>query len=255
MTAKMTAAGRACESERPDRLFNDPLARALAGEEAFSGRRRCGFCARRRTTLRTQRHPVRHGLSSATHSATRRRAGTRPRKAGLQRDCPNRLWLTDLRHVGGRADMAYVCSIADAFSRMITGWRIAVRLGTDMVLDALEIARRQRRAGRRLGLVTHSDTGSQLVHLGVLQLARGRDRDTQWLLPPQLCALRHRVLSSKKWSFASASGGIGEHVTISHDTGDRRAAAGAPAHNQWPDLSTRHRVQRGSHDDIGIAPP
>jgi hypothetical protein len=24
--------------------------------------------------------------------------------------------------------MAYVCSIADAFSRMITGWRIAVRL-------------------------------------------------------------------------------------------------------------------------------
>jgi len=88
MTAKMTAAGRACESERPDRLFNDPLARALAGEEAFSGRRRCGFCARRRTTLRTQRHPVRHGLSSATHSATRRRAGTRPRKAGLQRDCP-----------------------------------------------------------------------------------------------------------------------------------------------------------------------
>jgi O-methyltransferase involved in polyketide biosynthesis len=35
MTAKMTAAGRACESERPDRLFNDPLARALAGEEGF----------------------------------------------------------------------------------------------------------------------------------------------------------------------------------------------------------------------------
>jgi len=33
MTAKMTAAGRARESERPDRLFDDPLAAALAGEE------------------------------------------------------------------------------------------------------------------------------------------------------------------------------------------------------------------------------
>lgn len=64
-------------------------------------------------------------------------------KRDFSATAPNRLWLTDLRHVGGRADMAYVCSIADAFSRMITGWRIAVRLGTDMVLDALEITRCQ----------------------------------------------------------------------------------------------------------------
>jgi methyltransferase (TIGR00027 family) len=35
MTAKMTAAGRALESRRPDRLFDDPLAQALAGEEGF----------------------------------------------------------------------------------------------------------------------------------------------------------------------------------------------------------------------------
>jgi len=34
-TAKMTAAGRALESRRPDRLFDDPLAQALAGEEGF----------------------------------------------------------------------------------------------------------------------------------------------------------------------------------------------------------------------------
>jgi len=35
MTAKMAAAGRALESRRPDRLFDDPLAQALAGEEGF----------------------------------------------------------------------------------------------------------------------------------------------------------------------------------------------------------------------------
>jgi O-methyltransferase involved in polyketide biosynthesis len=35
MTAKMTAAGRALESRRPDRLFDDPLAQALAGEDGF----------------------------------------------------------------------------------------------------------------------------------------------------------------------------------------------------------------------------
>jgi methyltransferase (TIGR00027 family) len=35
MMAKMTAAGRAPESRRPDRLFDDPLAQALAGEDGF----------------------------------------------------------------------------------------------------------------------------------------------------------------------------------------------------------------------------
>src|SRR5450759_4798316 len=34
-TARWTAAIRALETERPDRLFEDPLARALADEEGF----------------------------------------------------------------------------------------------------------------------------------------------------------------------------------------------------------------------------
>lgn len=36
VTAKLTAAGRAVESRRADRLFEDPLAVALAGEEGFA---------------------------------------------------------------------------------------------------------------------------------------------------------------------------------------------------------------------------
>ena len=36
VTAKLTAAGRAAESRRADRLFEDPLAAALAGEEGFA---------------------------------------------------------------------------------------------------------------------------------------------------------------------------------------------------------------------------
>ena len=34
-TGRLTAAGRAVESRRGDRLFEDPLAAALAGEEGF----------------------------------------------------------------------------------------------------------------------------------------------------------------------------------------------------------------------------
>jgi transposase InsO family protein len=56
--------------------------------------------------------------------------------------------------------VAYVCFISDAYSRMIVGWRDAAHMRTEMVLDALEMARWAR--GTRLeGLVAHSDAGSQ----------------------------------------------------------------------------------------------
>jgi putative transposase len=76
---------------------------------------------------------------------------------------PNGLWVTDLTYVPTRSGMAYVCFITDAFSRMIVGWRVAAHMRTDMVLDALEMARASRQAGRFVGLVTHSDAGSQFT--------------------------------------------------------------------------------------------
>lgn len=62
-----------------------------------------------------------------------------------------------------RSGMAYVCFIVDAFSRRIVGWRVASNMRTDMVLDALEMARGSRGARRLVGLVTHSDAGSQFT--------------------------------------------------------------------------------------------
>ena len=62
-----------------------------------------------------------------------------------------------------RTGMTYVCFIVDAFSRRIVGWRAASHMRTDMVLDALEMARRARGGRRLAGLVTHSDAGSQFT--------------------------------------------------------------------------------------------
>jgi putative transposase len=76
---------------------------------------------------------------------------------------PNRLWVTDLTYVPTRSGMAYVCFIVDAFSRRIVGWRVATHMRTEMVLDALEMARRSRGVHRFVGLVTHSDAGSQFT--------------------------------------------------------------------------------------------
>jgi putative transposase len=74
---------------------------------------------------------------------------------------PNQLWVTDLTYVPTRSGMAYVCFIVDAFSRRIVGWRVAANMKTDMVLDALEMARRSRGRRRLVGLVAHADAGSQ----------------------------------------------------------------------------------------------
>jgi putative transposase len=57
--------------------------------------------------------------------------------------------------------MAYVCFIVGAFSRPIVGWTVASHMRTSMVLDALEMARRSGGSKRLVGLVTHSDAGSQ----------------------------------------------------------------------------------------------
>ena len=77
---------------------------------------------------------------------------------------PNRLWVSDLTYVATWAGVAYVCFIIDAFSRRIVGWRAAAHMRTDMVLDALEMARASR--GAHLGgLVAHSDAGSQFTSL------------------------------------------------------------------------------------------
>jgi putative transposase len=76
---------------------------------------------------------------------------------------PDALWVTDLTYVPTRTGMAYVCFIVDAFSRMIVGWRVAANMRTEMVLDALEMARRSRGGRRLVGLVAHSDAGSQFT--------------------------------------------------------------------------------------------
>lgn len=79
-------------------------------------------------------------------------------------EAPNQLWVTDLTFVATWSGVAYVCFIVDAFSRRIVGWRVAAHMRTDMVLDALEMARWSR--GTTLeGLVAHSDAGSQFTSI------------------------------------------------------------------------------------------
>ena len=79
---------------------------------------------------------------------------------------PNRLWVVDLTYVPLTAGgFAYTAFVIDAFSRMITGWKVAGHLRASLALDALEMAVSARlRTGQSLtGLVHHSDRGGQYL--------------------------------------------------------------------------------------------
>lgn len=124
-------------------IGRDQVARLMkvAGIEGVSRRRR-----KVRTTRSDPSAPRPADLVERDFTATR----------------PNDLWVTDLTYVPTWSGFAYVCFIVDAYSRMIVGWRVAGHMRTDMVLDALEMARWSR--GTVLeGLRCHSDAGSQFT--------------------------------------------------------------------------------------------
>ena len=75
-------------------------------------------------------------------------------------DAPNRLWLTDITEHPTREGKVYCAAVLDVYSRRIVGWSIADHLRTELVVDALEMARWRRRppAGQT---VVHSDRGAQ----------------------------------------------------------------------------------------------
>ena len=75
-------------------------------------------------------------------------------------DGPDRLWLTDITEHPTREGKVYLAAVLDVFSRRIVGWSIADHLRSELVVDALEMARWRRRppAGQT---IVHSDRGSQ----------------------------------------------------------------------------------------------
>jgi putative transposase len=140
--------------------------KVYGADKLWKAARRGGHDIGRDATARLMRLMAIRGVSRRRRVFTTRRDPDAARAPDLVNrnftaERPNALWTTDLTYVPTRSGMAYVCFIVDAYSRMIVGWRVASHMRTDMVLDALEMARRSRAAGRLVGLITHSDAGSQ----------------------------------------------------------------------------------------------
>ena len=78
---------------------------------------------------------------------------------------PNMLWVSDFTYVATWKGFVYVAFVIDAYARRIVGWRVSTTPHAGFVLDALEQAVHERRAVKGMGLVHHSDRGSQYLSI------------------------------------------------------------------------------------------
>jgi transposase InsO family protein len=76
-------------------------------------------------------------------------------------DAQNRLWLADITYLDTDEGWRYLAVILDAFSRRIVGWALADHLGTELPLQALDMALRDRQVRPGQTLMHHTDSGSQ----------------------------------------------------------------------------------------------
>jgi putative transposase len=99
-------------------------------------------------------------------STTTRDERRRPAPDLVDRDFtapgPDRLWVADITYVPTWAGFLYLAVVLDAWSRRIVGWAMRSSLHTELVLDALGMALRQRRPD---DVIHHSDQGSQYTSL------------------------------------------------------------------------------------------
>ena len=72
---------------------------------------------------------------------------------------PNLKWAGDITYLRTPEGWLYLAVVIDLFSRFIVGWAISTKIDRQLVLAALDMARKRR--GKIAGVLFHSDRGSQ----------------------------------------------------------------------------------------------
>ena len=104
---------------------------------------------------------------------TQRKPGAHPAPDLVKRNFtaagPDRLWVADVTYIPTWAGWLYLAVVVDVWSRKVVGWAMSTHLRTTLVLDALQMAIRQRRPK---SVIHHSDQGSQYTSLAFGQRCR-----------------------------------------------------------------------------------
>lgn len=72
---------------------------------------------------------------------------------------PNQVWTTDFSYIPVGKGFVYLCIAMDLFSRKIIAWQVSNRINTELALQTLDMAYKQRQPCQ--SVLIHSDRGSQ----------------------------------------------------------------------------------------------
>ena len=74
---------------------------------------------------------------------------------------PNQAWVGDFTYIPTGEGWLFLAVVIDLFSRKVVGWSMRPDMQRSLVLDALDMAWLGRNPGKEVGLIFHSDRGSQ----------------------------------------------------------------------------------------------
>jgi putative transposase len=121
-------------------------------------------CGRKRVERLMRAHGLQGVYRRRGRGCTRRDPAAQPSADRVNRrfvaDRPDALWVTDITQHRTEGGWVYCAVVLDVYARRVVGWSIADHLRTELVVDALDMARWRRRpaAGQT---VVHSDHGAQ----------------------------------------------------------------------------------------------
>ena len=107
---------------------------------------------------------------------------------------PNQVWVGDMTYIATGEGWLFLAVVLDLLSRQVVGWALHEDMGSELIINAFQMAWLQRRPGRKAGLLFHSDRGSQYASHSFQQVLRqhgvqssmsrkGNCWDTQFSIP------------------------------------------------------------------------
>lgn len=154
-----------CIHEQSRKTYGSPRVHAALRQQGVC-------CSRKRVAVLMRRHEIwaqrpkrrvrttqsDHGLPVAPNVLGQDFAAQRP----------NEKWVSDLTYIPTGEGWLYLAAVLDLFSRKIIGWAMGEQMTSELVLQALHMALKQRK--RHAQVLHHSDQGSQYASAGYRQL-------------------------------------------------------------------------------------
>lgn len=127
-----------------------------------------GICCSHKRVARLMREAGLAGISRRRNKGVTQRNPKRPSfpdkvERRFTAEEPDRLWVADITQHKTDEGWLYLAVILDAYSRKVVGWSMANHLRAELVIDALDMAIKNRQPTQNL--IHHSDHGSQYTSL------------------------------------------------------------------------------------------